>query len=311
MSFFKNIKKGLDETAVNAALEAEYLKGKKDGFPHPPEVEEHIEIMRGLREEIPKLRSRISGIDDGHKQLADAEGKAGADFTEMTGVNMQHPQLEAIYRVYGDGKTHISAERYKLQALLHDIREEWKPLESDDLHDIKSKQDKTNRLCSDLHYFQKKNMSAEAADRTTKYDLSSTELIDLIHILRVKKESQIPGFLMRIAAAEAAFYRAAAQYAEQVEAQLRSIGPVTPVPNTFGSAQNTPNTFTSQGPPPPRPQHNSIQARALYTFNAESPQELSFQQGDILNILTQQGDWWTAEINGRNGLIPGNYVQLL
>jgi len=52
-------------------------------------------------------------------------------------------------------------------------------------------------------------------------------------------------------------------------------------------------------------------ARALYAFNAEVPTELSFQPGQVLTIHTKNGDWWEAELNGKRGLIPGNYVQLL
>jgi hypothetical protein len=53
------------------------------------------------------------------------------------------------------------------------------------------------------------------------------------------------------------------------------------------------------------------QARALYPFQAGSPQELSFNPGDMLIVHKQAGDWWEAESNGKRGLIPANYVQLV
>lgn len=307
MSFFERLKKGFDETTQSAALEAQYLKGKQSGYPHPPHVEEQIDVMRGIREEIPKLRQRISNLDDRERELAEAEAKAGIDFNEMVGVDMQHPQLAAIYRVYGDGKTAISTERFKLHSVLHEIRQEWKPMETDDLLEIRNRQDKANRLVSDLTWFQKKEMYQEAAERESQYSVASAELIDLIHKLRVKKETQIPNLLMRVAQAEAAFHRAAAQHAEQVEAQLRNIGPVTPIPNTFGTGSH----LQQSQPPPPKPYKTAVQARGLYAFSSESPQELSFNPGDILTIVSQQGDWWTAELNGKTGLIPANYVQLI
>jgi len=52
-------------------------------------------------------------------------------------------------------------------------------------------------------------------------------------------------------------------------------------------------------------------ARGLYAFNASSPQELSFNPGDVMNIRSQNGAWWQAELNGRTGLIPSNYVELV
>lgn len=63
------------------------------------------------------------------------------------------------------------------------------------------------------------------------------------------------------------------------------------------------------GPAPPR--RPGEQARALYAFNPEAPTELGFQPGQILTVISKNGDWWEAELNGRRGLIPGNYVQLI
>jgi len=67
---------------------------------------------------------------------------------------------------------------------------------------------------------------------------------------------------------------------------------------------------------PPRPGGGGMphqareQAVALYPFHGESEQELSFQYGDVLNVLSKNGEWWECELNGRHGLIPANYVQL-
>jgi hypothetical protein len=63
------------------------------------------------------------------------------------------------------------------------------------------------------------------------------------------------------------------------------------------------------GPAPPK--RAGEQARALYAFNPEAPTELGFQPGQVLNVISKNGDWWEAEFNGRRGLIPANYVQLI
>jgi hypothetical protein len=85
--------------------------------------------------------------------------------------------------------------------------------------------------------------------------------------------------------------------------------------------QQTPSTYGGQPvrAPPMAPARPGVgahpprmpQAQALYAFNAEAPTELSFQPGQVLTILNKNGDWWEAELNGRRGLIPANYVQLL
>eukprot|EP01080_Neovahlkampfia_damariscottae_P001296 gene1296-11380_t len=50
---------------------------------------------------------------------------------------------------------------------------------------------------------------------------------------------------------------------------------------------------------------------AQYDFESEDPDELPFQEGDVLNILQEGEDWWTAELNGRTGLVPANYLEKL
>jgi len=55
-----------------------------------------------------------------------------------------------------------------------------------------------------------------------------------------------------------------------------------------------------------------IKARALYSYVATAETELTFNEGDQLIITNQDDDsWWYAELNGRAGFVPNNYVQLL
>ncbi|CAJ0634708.1 7912_t:CDS:2 [Entrophospora sp. SA101] len=52
-------------------------------------------------------------------------------------------------------------------------------------------------------------------------------------------------------------------------------------------------------------------ACALYDFLAENTSELSFKEGDILTINYQQCvGWLVAELDGKVGLIPENYVAI-
>ena len=50
--------------------------------------------------------------------------------------------------------------------------------------------------------------------------------------------------------------------------------------------------------------------RALYPYTAQSADELSFEEGDLIYVQEQnEGGWWKATINDKSGLIPGNYVE--
>ncbi|XP_041082756.1 osteoclast-stimulating factor 1-like isoform X2 [Polyodon spathula] len=64
-------------------------------------------------------------------------------------------------------------------------------------------------------------------------------------------------------------------------------------------------------PPPPKPaKPGQVKVfRALYTFEPRTPDELYFDEGDILYISdTSDSNWWKGTCKGRTGLIPSNYV---
>jgi UV DNA damage repair endonuclease len=47
---------------------------------------------------------------------------------------------------------------------------------------------------------------------------------------------------------------------------------------------------------------------------AENDDELSLTVGDTINVLEQDVEdigWWKGEVNGRTGLFPDNFVELL
>jgi len=60
---------------------------------------------------------------------------------------------------------------------------------------------------------------------------------------------------------------------------------------------------------PTLPSHK--QARAMFDFVAQEVNELPFKTGDIITIHNTNGDWWEGEMNGKRGLLPSNYVQLI
>ncbi|KAJ6460356.1 SH3-domain-containing protein [Mycena vitilis] len=69
---------------------------------------------------------------------------------------------------------------------------------------------------------------------------------------------------------------------------------------------------SSTGPPsysqPPAPQ--IVRAKALWGYQGQNPNDLSFNAGDTIEIVEEtNSDWWTGRHNGRQGLFPSNYVE--
>ncbi|XP_014817112.1 PREDICTED: unconventional myosin-If [Calidris pugnax] len=71
----------------------------------------------------------------------------------------------------------------------------------------------------------------------------------------------------------------------------------------------------SQRPPPasrPKPQPKAAVPRcqALYQYIGQDVDELSFNVGDIIDVLLEDiSGWWKGRLHGKEGLFPGNYVQ--
>ncbi|XP_015249058.1 PREDICTED: tyrosine-protein kinase HCK [Cyprinodon variegatus] len=68
---------------------------------------------------------------------------------------------------------------------------------------------------------------------------------------------------------------------------------------------------SSTPPPPPERQSDSSIYTGIWSFEARHKDELSFQEGDLLEVISRNGDWWMARRvggNGHVGIVPHNYL---
>eukprot|EP01114_Cavostelium_apophysatum_P009508 TRINITY_DN2265_c0_g1_i2.p1 TRINITY_DN2265_c0_g1~~TRINITY_DN2265_c0_g1_i2.p1 ORF type:complete len:597 (-),score=210.06 TRINITY_DN2265_c0_g1_i2:52-1842(-) len=56
-----------------------------------------------------------------------------------------------------------------------------------------------------------------------------------------------------------------------------------------------------------------LKAKALFDYNAQEDNELSFKENDVITIVEKvaNSDWWQGELNGKRGLFPSNFVEIL
>ncbi|KAK0233537.1 hypothetical protein IW262DRAFT_1258432 [Armillaria fumosa] len=98
----------------------------------------------------------------------------------------------------------------------------------------------------------------------------------------------------------------------------------TAAPGSIGGGDNNgPNSplmagvgaGSLSGPPPTEPSEAAaIKAKALYAYtqSPDDPNELSFNKGEILDVLDKQGKWWQARrADGTTGIAPSNYLQVI
>ncbi|GAA5992255.1 hypothetical protein JCM5350_006325 [Sporobolomyces pararoseus] len=52
------------------------------------------------------------------------------------------------------------------------------------------------------------------------------------------------------------------------------------------------------------------QCKAVWNYTKSQPDDLGFQQGDVIDILEEvNADWWKGSLRGETGLFPSNHVE--
>jgi len=187
------------------------------------------------------------------------------------------------------------------------------------------------------------------ADCESRYKVLTSEFVNLIHDIRKKKEEDIPTWLLAIVQHELEFFTGTIKYIAEIEQAIRSMGPVQPIempglerfqpfrienptnvvpqlmpppsiivdttsPRALPISPRALPTFpvsTPTGALPPSPRGNPVHSvKAMYDFDAASPEELSFKIGDEFTITSDPGDGWLKVLSktGQQGLVPANYV---
>ncbi|XP_033847412.1 GRB2-related adapter protein-like [Periophthalmus magnuspinnatus] len=55
-----------------------------------------------------------------------------------------------------------------------------------------------------------------------------------------------------------------------------------------------------------------MEAVALFTYSAAQPDEVSFNKGEVVKVTDMEDEsWFTAEVQGKRGYVPENYISLL
>ncbi|KAL8611996.1 Unconventional myosin-Ie [Nucella lapillus] len=90
----------------------------------------------------------------------------------------------------------------------------------------------------------------------------------------------------------------------------------TPDPGVAGQQRQTKKSRPSPGggrpkpTPKPKLEPRLPKCSCLYAYDAQDTDELSFNEGDIIDLITEDtSGWWRGRLRGKEGLFPANYVQ--
>lgn len=99
--------------------------------------------------------------------------------------------------------------------------------------------------------------------------------------------------------------------------QHHNRGPTSSGERRTATNGGIPHKPSSSRPPPgggrpkpaPKPKPQVPQCKALYAYDAQDTDELSFNAEDIIDIIKEDASgWWMGQLRGKQGLFPNNYV---
>lgn len=88
--------------------------------------------------------------------------------------------------------------------------------------------------------------------------------------------------------------------------------------NSTGSSWGAAAKAKGAAPPPPKPKPSKFagaptgpSATALYNYEAQAEGDLSFNTGDVIEIILKgatENEWWSGRLRGREGQFPGRLI---
>ncbi|XP_031443452.1 unconventional myosin-Ie [Clupea harengus] len=79
--------------------------------------------------------------------------------------------------------------------------------------------------------------------------------------------------------------------------------------NAHRQSTHRPPPGAGRPKPAPKPKPQVPQCKALYAYDAQDTDELSFNADDAIDIIKEDASgWWTGRLRGKQGLFPNNYV---
>ncbi|XP_069584264.1 intersectin-2 isoform X3 [Ranitomeya imitator] len=80
------------------------------------------------------------------------------------------------------------------------------------------------------------------------------------------------------------------------------------VPNEAKSPEPEP-VYAAVKKKPTTPSYTAEEYIALYPYSSNETGDLAFNEGDVIQVMQKDGEWWTGMVGDRTGIFPSNYVR--
>ncbi|XP_040283363.1 intersectin-2 isoform X1 [Bufo bufo] len=80
------------------------------------------------------------------------------------------------------------------------------------------------------------------------------------------------------------------------------------IPNEAKTPESEP-VYAAVKKKPTTPSYTADEYVALYPYSSSEPGDLLFNEGDLIQVIQKEGEWWTGTTGDRTGIFPSNYVR--
>ena len=285
-----------------------------------------LEVFKNVKKLMTKNEHKLVDYDRHRTTLKKLQDKKEKTIKDEKALYRAEADVEAATQEYEYYNDLLKEEMPKLFALESEfIRPLFQNLYYMQLNIYYTLNERMARC--DIPYFQ---LDADIVEAFTEKRGDVQERAEAIPVVKFKlakppSRFERPGTGGTRPGSKAQEAKAAAAASEETEAgeDLPAYTPaVAAVPAAAGASAGVGRSTSLAGkkPPPAPPSKPSALAKkktevavALYDYAAQADGDLSFKAGDRIDVVTRtasENDWWTGKLNGKQGVFPGNYVQL-
>eukprot|EP01129_Flabellula_baltica_P003717 TRINITY_DN13458_c0_g1_i1.p1 TRINITY_DN13458_c0_g1~~TRINITY_DN13458_c0_g1_i1.p1 ORF type:complete len:297 (-),score=63.99 TRINITY_DN13458_c0_g1_i1:9-899(-) len=295
MDFFNKFKEKVNDISNNAQLEAEYMKRHQfNNFTHTDETQEIIYTYKMLNDEMNHVARVIAYLEKGYRQVMEEHAALADGFEMFLDIPMQHPELKRVYKYQIDKYRVLHREGIKRVSALSEVSHDWKEI-ADLLDTLRNRLASMNKANSDHMFWKNKGLLAEETAAEMRYIEEVNQFKRCVKDLNTKRLQSVPDIINQLAEMDKNYFKACSIEARECEHNLLNVEIIHGEMRAASISTNPDFLLHSRFEEDVKKMciSSPVRATAQFSFTAETEEELSFKEGDILTIKSQTVSYLT------------------